>query len=495
VRRRAIALTVAAVTGCAGALPLAQAGAWTPALQSAGYCVPAPDDASAVRRAAGAGAAPTPATKAIAILDTGVDPATPQLSGRVLPGYDALTGAPVSGDPDGHGTQAAGLAAGAGPGVIGISPSSSILPIRIYDPATRSASTVAVAKGIALAVAKGAGVIVVSGSAARSGATDDEYRRLSSAVDAAFAQGVLTVVGSGDDSLSDPMLPAALPHVLVAGAATPQPGRSAQVNTGPWLDLLVPAEGVTAPLPTAVCVHGFGFSTGSSFAAPSLGAAVAIVQAQRPTLTPQQLFEVVRRAANDLGNGGRDDDTGFGLLNVAKALTAAPLAKETSPEIDDDPFWLRGPYAKAHPAFLTRTKMRFKATGAISPAKDPADVYRVSLAKRERMVVSVNAASPTALLELSLLDPRAGDFDVTDDVTDYSLVATGGFSSDPQLELTAKRSGTYYIAVSAADPVDAEDASLVPDLEPYTVSAYKQRKKAKKTAAKRRSTKTSARRR
>jgi hypothetical protein len=78
-----------------------------------------------------------------------------------------------------------------------------------------------------------------------------------------------------------------------------------------------------------------------------------------------------------------------------------------------------------------------------------------------------------------VLDPRVGDFDVTDDVTDYALVATGGFSNDPQVEWTATRSGTYSIAISAADAVDPNDSTATaPDLEPYTLSAYKQRKKA-----------------
>jgi hypothetical protein len=314
---------------------------------------------------------------------------------------------------------------------------------------------------------------------------------MSSAVDAAFARGVLVVAGAGDDTATaaDPALPAALPHVLVAGGATAAPARSAPTNVGPWLDLLVPGEGVTAPLPGALCPNGYGFSSGTSFAAPSLAAAAAIVQAVRGgSMTTQQLFEVVRRAGTDLGEGGRDDDSGFGLLNVPAALSAAPLSKETSPEPDDDPFWVRGmrAYAKAHPQLLTKTKLRFKAKGSVSPAKDPADVYRVSLSKRERMVVSVSAADPDALLELSVLDPRAGDFDVTDDVLDYSLVATGGFSNDPQVEWRATRSGTYYIAVAAADAVDPDDpGAATPDLEPYTLSAYKQHPKAKKKKSRR----------
>jgi len=483
-RRTAIAVRVAAAVAGAGAVATAPAGPVQGAelaLPPAGYCVPAPDDPAYVPSTVGAPGAV--ATKPIAILDTGVDPTAPPLAGRVLPGWDAATGAPVADDWDGHGTTAAGLAAGAGPGMAGVSPASPILPIRIYAPGLRTAPLSVVVKGIARAVAQGAGVVVVEGAVADAAATEDEVRALSKAVDAALAQGVIVVAGMADQSVADPWLPSSLPHVLVAGAATATatPGRSAPVDTGPWLDLLAPGEGVTGPLPLAVCPHGFGFSSGSSFAAPQLGAAVAIVRAARPTLTTAQLFEVVRRAGTDLGVAGRDDDSGYGLLSLPAALSAAPPAKDTSPEPDDDPFWVRSKaYAKLHPALLTRTRMRFKAVGSVSPAKDPADVYRIALVKRERVVVSVTAADPDALLELAIMDPRVEDFDVTDDVDEWADVATGGLSDDPRLELTARRSGTYYVAVTAQDAVDPDDpTATAAEVVPYTISAYKQRKKAK----------------
>jgi hypothetical protein len=65
------------------------------------------------------------------------------------------------------------------------------------------------------------------------------------------------------------------------------------------------------------------------------------------------------------------------------------------------------------------------------------------------------------------------------------LLSTGGLSNAPQLELRAPRTGTYYIAVEASDAVDPEDPTFVPaDADPYQLSAYKQRKKAKKTTKK-----------
>ncbi|MDX6700842.1 MAG: hypothetical protein QOF26_1068 [Baekduia sp.] len=478
--KRAAVTAMIAATLAAGAVEGAPAAVSPLALPGPGFCVPAPDDATYVPRTVKAVGVAGGATKPIAILDTGVDPTTPQLAGRVLQGYDAATGAPVADDPDGHGTEAASLAAAAGPGVQGVSPGSPILPIRIYD-AQRASSVDVLVKGIALAVAKGAGVIVIGGAGPLASVSDDDVRKVTTAIDAAFARGVLTVAGSGDDGGSAPMLPAGLPHVLVAGSATATQTRSAQTDTGPWLDLLAPAEGVEAALPPALCAFGFAFSGGTSFAGPSLGGAAALVLAHRPTLTTQQAFELLRRSGADIGVSGRDDDSGYGMLDVSAALSATALAKESGAEVDDDPHWLRGTYARAHPALLTATKLRFKVRGTVSPAKDPADVYAVKLAKRERIVASVTADDPNALLELSILSPGAGDFDVTDGVDDTRLVATGGLSSDPQLELRASRAGTYFVAVQAADAVDASDpTAAVADLVPYRLSAYKQRPSAKR---------------
>jgi hypothetical protein len=478
--RAAIALAVAAAAVPSAAPAPARAAGWPMALPAAGYCVPAPDDATLVPRTVRALDVPATSTAPIAILDTGVDPSVPQLAGRVMPGVDALTGAPVDGDPDGHGTEAAGIAASAGPGLRGVSPSSSIFPVRIYD-ANRASSADSVAKGIAQAVQRGVGVIVISGSGPLDGAAPGDVLKVQKAIGDAFGHGILVVAAAGDDTQGVATLPGSLPHVLTAGSSTVQNTRSAASGTGPWLDVLAPADGIEGPLPPAVCVHGFGFSTGTSFAAPTLGAAAALVMAQRPGLTTQQYFELVRRAAIDLGPTGRDNDSGFGLLDVATGLSAPPLAKETSREVDDDPYWVRRAYAKAHPALLTRKKMRFKATGSVSAAKDPADVYPVSLIKGERMVVSVTATNPGSLLELSVLNPKAGDFDISNGVDKNRSVSTGGLSSEPQVELTASRTGMYYIAVEASDPVDPDDATVVPtDADPYQLSAYKQRKKARK---------------
>jgi hypothetical protein len=485
-RRSAIAMVaVAAAAAPSASAPLAEGAAWSMSVPAPGFCTPAPDDGDYAARAVHAlGVPPTP-TRPIAILDTGVDPAVPQLAGRVLQGYDALTGAPVSGDPDGHGTEAAGVAASGGPGMRGVSPGSPILPIRISGP-DRAVTPDSLAKGIGLAVQRGAGVILVSGSGPLADPLDAGTYKVMKAVGDAIAKGVLVVAGAGDESSAAATMPGALAHVLTAGSVTSVTTRTSTSNSGPWIDVAAPGDGISGPLPPATCSFGFGFSGGTSFAAPTLAGAAALVQARRSDLTPQQLFELVRRAADDLGAPGRDNDTGFGMLDVAKALSDLPQAKESVPEPDDDPAWVRRAYANVHKPLLSKKKPRFKASASVSAAKDPADVFPVSLVKGDRVVVTVDAADPGALLELSILSPSAGDFDVTDGVTRNLLLATGGVSSAPQLEFRAKRSGVHYLAVSAADPVDPDDPAYVPsDQDPYRISAFKQHKKAKKAVTRR----------
>jgi Subtilase family len=363
----------------------------------------------------------------------------------------------------------------------GVSPTSPILPVRVYD-ANGSANADALARGIALAVQKGAGTIVFSGAQKLSEVGKADQLKVVRAIAGAFKKGVLTVVAAGNDGDSEPSFPSALPHVIAVGAASPSGIRATFSNTGPWVDLLAPAEGVTAPLPPPSCVYGYGFATGTSFAAPSVAGLAALVAQLRPQLNVQQRFELVRRAARDIGIEGRDNESGFGMTDVGAAMTGVPQAKENNPEVDDDPFWVRGAYTKAYPPYVNkRKKVRFKATGSVSPAKDPADVYPVEMDKGDRIVVTVSGTSAGALLELSILSPSAGDFDITNAVDKNRMVSTGGLSPDPQLEVTAKKSGIHYIAIEAADPVDPEDPTAQPaDIEPYRVSAFKQHRTKKK---------------
>jgi hypothetical protein len=439
--------------------------------QSRGFCAARPlEPDTSVANAVNALGVEAPNTPTIAVLDTGVDPDTTELSGRVMPVLDAADGS-LQGDVDGHGTQVAGMAAAA-PGLVrGISPSSTILPIRVYN--GQGASTAKVmAKGLRLAIDQHPGVIVIAGADPLANASTADLATLTHLTSEAFASGILVIAGSGNEGAQAGSVPSALPHVLSVGASDVTGLRATSSNTGPWVDLVAPGSSLTTPMPKTFCDSGYGLANGTSFAAGVVAGAAALLTQLRPELTVSQRFEVLRLSARDIGFPGRDDEYGYGLLDLGAAVAArAPVIPEASTEVDDDPFFVRGHFAAGHPVLLKKAK-KARFAGQLSRAKDPADVYPVYARKGERVTVSVKAKSQDSVFELSFWDPKVGDFDVSDDSGKHRVVSTGGLATDPQLKMLVKKTGVYYVSVDAPDAVDEDDPTAsVPVSEPYTLAA------------------------
>ena len=141
-------------------------------------------------------------TKPVAILDTGVDPNVAELRGRVLPGFNAATGSTDTSDIDAHGTQVAAVAAARAGRFQGVSPTTPILPIEVYN--RSSETTVAwVVRGIEEAVARGAGVINLSSSNPAADVDPKDAAVLEQAITAAFAKGTITIVSAGNEGKGD----------------------------------------------------------------------------------------------------------------------------------------------------------------------------------------------------------------------------------------------------------------------------------------------------
>ena len=62
---------------------------------------------------------------------------------------------------------------------------------------------------------------------------------------------------------------------------------------------------------------------GTSYAAPRVTGAAAVLRPMCPSLTPQQIGYVLLRSARDLGESGVDEVYGYGLLDVEKAVRKA----------------------------------------------------------------------------------------------------------------------------------------------------------------------------
>jgi subtilisin family serine protease len=355
------------------------------------------------------------------------------------------------------------------------------MPVKIFQ-GNGEGTAEGLVKGIQTAVSRGAGVINISGAGAAADASPKDTEVVQMAIAGAYAKGVLVVVAAGNESSNKPFVPGNLPHTLTVGAGDPLDGRSPFSNTGPWIDVLAPGDNLTAPMPGALCSTGYGPATGTSFSAPAVAGGAALVQQLRPGLTVQQLFDVLRSSAKDASVPGRDDDTGYGELDVANAVRA-PLPKADPGELDDDVYWLKGPFASQHKTLLKRGKVaRVKAR--VSSAKDPEDVYKVYVARGQVLTARVTGTAG-ALLDVTIWNRNTGNFDVSKDVAKTQLVSTGGYSQGPQVSYRAKKGGTYYVSVDTPDVPDPdEDPDQVarPD-EPYQLTVT--RKKARASSKKR----------
>ncbi|HWU06371.1 MAG TPA: type VII secretion-associated serine protease mycosin [Streptomyces sp.] len=269
----------------------------------------------------------------VAVLDTGVDDAHPDLAGQVLPGKDLIGFGAGRGDRSWalHGTAMAGIIAGRGSGpgrgdgVLGIAPEAKILPVRVIlesgDPSrakARESRGTALADGIRWAADQGADVINLSLGDDSESAHPEPGE--DAAVQYALGKGVVVVASAGNsgDKGDRVSYPAAYPGVIAA-AAVDKYGTHAAFSTRRWY-ATVSAPGVD--IVVANPDRHYYIEWGTSAASAYVSGAVALVRAAHPGLSPAQIKTLLADTARDAPAGGRDDARGYGLVDPAAAIAA-----------------------------------------------------------------------------------------------------------------------------------------------------------------------------
>lgn len=275
-------------------------------------------------------------TVGVAVLDTGVDLAHPDLN--AVEGTNCVTPGASAQDLDGHGTHVAGTIAARndGSGVTGVSPGTRIHAVKVLEQNSGTASQVICGIDWVTSNAEALGIKVVNMSLASFGlnlrscdtTTDPKHQ----AICASTAAGITYVAAAGNsnfvfDDPVQPVTPAAYPEVLTATAMGDTDGQGGSfgpvVRCGPsWApeeydgrpysrSNYAGTEGGAAHVVSApgVCVEstypggGYALLTGTSMAAPHIAGAVALcfgeAGASGPCtgLTPAQVTQRVRADA------------------------------------------------------------------------------------------------------------------------------------------------------------------------------------------------------
>jgi hypothetical protein len=323
----------------------------------------------------------------LALIDSQLDVGHAEMAGSNI---TAAGGQPLT---DSHGTATATVAAAPhnGVGIVGIWPGMRAVNLPVPTRIRCSDSSA----NINTAVAVGAKVINMSyGSTSPCFA---EYEQLQRATRA----GVILVAAAGNEFADGNPLefPASLPHVLTVAAVGPDFQPSFFSNANAAVDLSAPGEGILAAVPTAFdgdgTPDGYEALSGTSFAAPMVSAVAAWIRAARPELEPDQVAQVVRLGARDVGRRGWDPNTGFGVASVRGALDRkAPPHDPAEP--NDDIVWVDGRAFGKPAAMLWRGRGTAKRFGLLDRFEDPVDVYRVSLPPRSatRVIVRSRGGDP-----------------------------------------------------------------------------------------------------
>ena len=189
----------------------------------------------------------------VAVLDSWVDGAHPDLSGRVLPGADCLRGTcipgPAGADRCDHGTHVSGTVAATS---FGVAPRATVLPVRVlaYDPASGECvgQPDDVAAGIRWAITHGARILNLSLGPDVPGLS--RSTAIPAAVDEAAQAGVVVVFSAGNASL--PVTDSYDGNALIVAATGPSGALASYSQRGAGVDLAAPGGDPVTP---DVCTH------------------------------------------------------------------------------------------------------------------------------------------------------------------------------------------------------------------------------------------------
>ncbi|MCV0425939.1 MAG: S8 family serine peptidase [Roseibium sp.] len=127
------------------------------------------------------------------------------------------------------------------------------------------------------------------------------------------SRGIAIVAAAGNNGPNaEPAFPAAYPEVLAVTAIDKSGKVYRRAIRGGHIDLAAPGVNVW----TAASIKGARWKTGTSFAVPFVTAAVSLVRARHPELTPDEVYTLLKSRAEDLGEIGPDAVYGAGLLSA-----------------------------------------------------------------------------------------------------------------------------------------------------------------------------------
>jgi serine protease len=301
----------------------------------------------------------------VSVIDTGVLLDHPDLSGQLVAGYDFISdaenandGGGIDNNPDDagdevqngvssfHGTHVAGTVAAStnnSSGVAGVAWNVRVMPVRVLG--KQGGYTDDIIQGILYS----AGLQNNSGTLPTQradvinmslGGTYPDQATLD-AITAARNAGVIIIAAAGNENTSQLSYPASYSGVVSVSAVDQSRTRAPYSNYGTGIDVAAPGgntqadvdgdgkpDGVYSTLgddSSGTTHYTYNFYQGTSMAAPHVAGVAALMKSVYPELTPAEFDSMLSSGelTTDIGNSGRDDLYGHGLIDAFQAVAAA----------------------------------------------------------------------------------------------------------------------------------------------------------------------------
>ncbi len=304
----------------------------------------------------------------VGIVDSGIADVDGEFTGRISPLSRDFAGNGSYNDVGGHGTAVAETLAGArnGAHVQGMAFDATILALRTDKPGSCAGSgcehtTTAMAQAIDYAWQSGARIINVSLGG------DINSSDLLGAVSRATAAGSIVVVAAGNAKTGEAA--SASPDLMAASMANPKYSHGLVIvatsvgKDGTASSFSNGARGFETTTLAALgdsvqTINNLGTDllyTGTSFSAPQIAGAAALLAQAFPNLTSAQIVRLLLNTAHDAGASGPDAQYGMGILDIAAAFSpqgTQSLAGASAALSAGEPTLLSGAMGDATPAGL-----------------------------------------------------------------------------------------------------------------------------------------------
>ena len=220
-----------------------------------------------------------------------------------------------SGDPRNqrHGTAVAGVLISPNPR-IGIAPDASLVAVSAFstdpkNPSDRTSTAGLIAKAIDLCIQEKVDILNLSFA----GKNDP---LVNSMIQKAINHNIIVVASAGNGGpQAEPAYPAAYDNVLAITAVDEQESLFGRANRGAYIDLSAPGVNIFTTSPAGT----FDLASGTSMATAHVSGLIALLLSMNKQGVTASLLE---QTAVDLGQQGRDNDYGYGLVNLDRALAA-----------------------------------------------------------------------------------------------------------------------------------------------------------------------------